>query len=98
MQRYIRLTAAALVTSGSLTLAACGGHHDRAADRAPATTANGEVAPAPAAPAPDTAYHHHSKLGGALVGAAAGHAMGGHAVLGAAAGALVQHERNKHHR
>lgn len=39
---------------------------------------------------------HHSKLGGALVGAAAGHALGHHAVAGAALGALVQHERNKH--
>lgn len=39
---------------------------------------------------------HHSKLGGAVAGAAAGHMLGGHAVLGAAAGALIQHERNKH--
>jgi hypothetical protein len=39
---------------------------------------------------------HHSKLGGAAAGAAAGHMLGGHAVVGAAAGALYQHERNKH--
>jgi hypothetical protein len=38
---------------------------------------------------------HHSKLKGALVGAAAGHMLGGHAKAGAVAGALVQHHRNK---
>ena len=38
---------------------------------------------------------HHSKIKGALVGAAAGHMMGGHAKAGAVAGALVQHHRNK---
>ena len=38
---------------------------------------------------------HHSKLKGALVGAAAGHVLGGHAKAGAVAGALVQHHRNK---
>ena len=43
------------------------------------------------APAPK----HHSKLKGALVGAAAGHMMGGHAVAGAAAGAMIQHHRNR---
>jgi hypothetical protein len=37
---------------------------------------------------------HHSKLKGAVVGAAAGHMMGHHAVAGAAAGAMVQHHRN----
>ncbi|NUQ20183.1 MAG: hypothetical protein HOQ09_04400, partial [Gemmatimonadaceae bacterium] len=45
-----------------------------------------------------TAAPHHSKLAGAAVGAAAGHMLGGHAVAGAAAGALIQHERNKHAR
>jgi hypothetical protein len=38
---------------------------------------------------------HHSKLKGALVGAAAGHVLGGHAKAGAVVGALVQHHRNK---
>lgn len=37
-------------------------------------------------------------LAGAALGAVAGHALGGHAVAGAAAGALIQHERNKHGR
>ena len=49
---------------------------------------------AQAAPAAPQAKHH-SKLKGALVGAAAGHAMGGHAKSGAVVGALVQHHRNK---
>ena len=38
---------------------------------------------------------HHSKLKGALVGAAAGHVLGGHAKSGAVAGALWQHHKNK---
>ncbi len=41
---------------------------------------------------------HHSVIGGALVGAAAGHMMGHHAVVGAITGAVIQHERNKHQR
>lgn len=44
-----------------------------------------------------TPVKHHSMLKGALVGAAAGHVMGGHAKAGALAGALVQHHRNKKH-
>jgi hypothetical protein len=44
-------------------------------------------------PAPQA--KHHSKVKGALVGAAAGHVMGGHAKAGAVAGAMVQHHRNK---
>lgn len=96
MNNPIRLRALALLASASLTLASCGGH-DKSG------TANGDVA-TPAAnsgystPAParmDTMQKHHSKLGGAVVGAAAGHMLGGHAVLGAAAGALIQHHRNK---
>jgi len=80
-------------------LSACGGGHDRT------TTSNGEttVQNAPVAttagPANTTMVvpeKHHSKLGGALAGAAVGHVLGGHAVAGAAAGALIQHERNKH--
>jgi len=58
---------------------------------APATTTSPASMDADTMTAP-----HHSKLGGALVGAAAGHMLGGHAVAGAAVGALVQHERNKH--
>lgn len=46
------------------------------------------VAPAPQA-------KHHSKIKGAVVGAAAGHVMGGHAKAGAVVGAMVQHHRNK---
>jgi hypothetical protein len=46
-----------------------------------------------AAPAP--VAKHHSKLKGALVGAAAGHVLGGHAKSGAVAGALWQHHKNK---
>ena len=38
---------------------------------------------------------HHSKLKGALVGAAAGHMLGGHAKAGAVAGAMWQHHKNK---
>lgn len=39
---------------------------------------------------------HHSKIKGAIVGAAAGHVLGHHAKAGAVAGAVIQHERNKH--
>lgn len=97
-----RIYAIALITSASLTAAACGGHKDAAnGDVATTPAANGGyVAPAntPTSSVPlDTARRaHHSKLGGAVAGAAVGHMLGGHAVLGAAAGALVQHERNKH--
>jgi hypothetical protein len=38
---------------------------------------------------------HHSMVKGALVGAAAGHMLGGHAKAGAAAGVLWQHHKNK---
>jgi hypothetical protein len=55
----------------------------------------GVVGAQQAAQQPAPAAKHHSKLKGAIVGAAAGHAMGGHAVAGAAAGAMVQHHRNK---
>ncbi len=104
MQSQFRSYVKLLVVSAGLTLGACGGH-TRAADTA---TAGGEVGNAYPATTPadsaatasrmdTTTYKHHSKLGGALVGAAAGHMLGGHAVAGAAAGALIQHERNKHH-
>jgi hypothetical protein len=89
----------ALVISASAA-GACGGGHDQ-----PATTSNGNVSQTPVTSTPSGATNsattapveqHHSKLGGAVVGAAVGHVLGGHAVAGAAAGALIQHERNKH--
>lgn len=46
-----------------------------------------------ASPAP--VARHHSKIKGALVGAAAGHVLGGHTKSGAVIGAMVQHHRNK---
>ena len=86
---------AIVATSMLSALAACGHKESQAA---------GDVSSSPPATQPSTAVvdtvtpEHHSKLGGALVGAAAGHVLGGHAVAGAAVGALVQHERNKHNR
>ena len=77
----------------TLAATACGGGHD--------TKENSAVAGTPASSAPsatEVPAAHHSKLGGAAVGAVAGHMLGGHAVAGAAAGALIQHERNKHRR
>lgn len=47
------------------------------------------------AQAAQAAPKHHSKLKGAMVGAAAGHMLGGHAKAGAVAGALWQHHKNK---
>jgi outer membrane lipoprotein SlyB len=92
------IASAALLVSAALPVAGCGGHKD------PNTsTATGEVAPpssaipagtsptVSAAPAPAP----HSKVKGAIVGAAIGHVLGGHAMAGAAAGAIIQHERNK---
>ena len=88
-----RLRAAVAGTVMIAGMAACGGHDTKT------TASGGEVgttatssygAPMDSAPA-----KHHSKLGGALVGAAVGHVLGGHAVAGAAAGAMVQHHRNK---
>ena len=52
--------------------------------------------PAPGVETTKATSKHHSKLAGAAAGAAAGHVLGGHSVTGAAAGALYQHERNKH--
>ena len=98
------VASAALVLSAALPVAGCGGHKDQNTG-----TASGDVAqPAGATPtssipngtaptvAADTATAHHSKVKGALVGAALGHVLGGHAMAGAAAGAVIQHERNKH--
>jgi zona occludens toxin (predicted ATPase) len=87
-----------LIILGSLTLilSACGGKKDYGATTTtPASTdstltqsqqTNGTV---------DVTPKHHSVLGGAVAGAAAGHMLGHHAIAGAAVGALVQHERNK---
>jgi hypothetical protein len=89
----IRKFGALVAASAGLTLGACG-HKENT------RTAAGDVGTPPSysAPAADTAVApaQHSKLKGALVGAAVGHVLGGHAVAGAAAGALLQHERNKH--
>ena len=90
-----------LLVPGVLLIAgtyACGGHDDKAAASASdaGTTATPGVPATSAAPVDSAPATHHSKLGGALAGAAVGHVLGGHAVAGAAAGALVQHERNKH--
>jgi len=95
-------TIRAIVAAGSLSaLAACGHKNDQQAAGDVATPGSAAVPVAPATGNPtvvadSTTPDHHSKLGGALVGAAAGHMLGGHAVAGAAVGALVQHERNKH--
>ena len=101
--RHSGQTLAALALGSALAVGACGKSHDAATTR----TSGGEVV-TPANPSTATAptttrvgsvpAKHHSKLGGALAGAAVGHVMGGHAVAGAAAGALIQHERNKHRR
>lgn len=101
MKNTIQMRAVALMAAASLTLAACGGRDKSASNGEVATPAanSGYSTPAasPTATVPiDTVQKHHSKLGGAVAGAAAGHMLGGHAVLGAAAGALIQHERNKH--
>ena len=104
MRNRFHHLALSILAAGSVALTACGGHDVKNSS----TTAGGDVsatpgtmpAATPSASTPmamDTARTaHHSKLGGALAGAAAGHMLGGHAVAGAAVGALVQHERNKH--
>ena len=58
-------------------------------------TAAGPSVQAQQATAPAPVAKHHSKLKGALVGAAAGHVLGGHEKGGAIAGALWQHHKNK---
>lgn len=84
-----------IALAASLSLAACGKHDNTNVSNgevaAPAATPTTAAAPVDTVPA-----KHHSKLGGALIGAAAGHVLGGHAMAGAAAGAIIQHERNKH--
>jgi hypothetical protein len=105
MQNRIQRVAAVALTAGSIAIAGCGGGSRQASNaNGDVTTSNaaGSAAVTPAAPMDSTsmarAPQHHSKLAGAALGAVAGHALGGHAVLGAAAGALVQHERNKRQR
>lgn len=57
--------------------------------------AGGSSMHAQQAKAPAPVAKHHSKFKGALVGAAAGHVLGGHAKGGAVVGALWQHHKNK---
>jgi hypothetical protein len=100
MKHSLRSHATALIASASLIAAACGGHDKSGAANGDVATPAGGAYSTPAATptassAVDTTRAHHSKMRGAMVGAAAGHMLGGHAMLGAAAGALVQHERNK---
>jgi hypothetical protein len=81
------------IATALFAVSACGGGRSKE----PAATDYQPVPPTASTTPVDTpATTHHSKLAGALVGAAAGHMLGGHAVAGAAAGALIQHERNKH--
>ena len=107
MRHGIRRVSAIVATAAGLSITACGHKQDTtataggdvaypSASTSPAGTPTTDpatpVAVGPTAQVPV----HHSKLKGALIGAAAGHMLGGHAVAGAAAGALLQHERNKH--
>jgi hypothetical protein len=86
------LTAASLL----LVFGACGGNKAASETSTSQVTTDSTLAQTQtAAPGDTTAHQHHSVLGGALVGAATGHVLGHHALAGAAAGALVQHERNK---
>ncbi|HEX4683464.1 MAG TPA: hypothetical protein VH277_12180 [Gemmatimonadaceae bacterium] len=107
MQNRLKAYATIVTAAATMSLAACGGGsksdyngtNTSAGDVAPPAAST--VTPSTAAPATEasvdtTAPDHHSKLKGALVGAAAGHFLGHHALAGAAAGALIQHERNKH--
>ena len=96
MKNRIQVRAVALIAAASLTLAACGGRDKSASNGDVATPAANSGYSTPTTVRVDTVQKHHSKLGGAVAGAAAGHMLGGHAVLGAAAGALIQHHRNKH--
>jgi hypothetical protein len=102
MQHTTRARIAVALTVVTIPLAACGGKSDRqtaagdVANPSSSTPASGSTATDSATPKSDSTTDHHSKLGGAVVGAAAGHLLGHHAVAGAAAGAMIQHERNKH--
>lgn len=107
MRTGIRRVSAIVATAAGLSVAACGHKQDTTATAGGDVAYPSALAPAVASPTTDSATPvavgptaqvpvHHSKLKGALLGAAAGHMLGGHAVAGAAAGALLQHERNKH--
>ena len=97
MRNRIERVVAVALTASSVALAACGHGDNRQVN-----TSRGDVASPTPGYAADTAAtaapKHHSKLAGAAMGAVAGHMLGGHAVAGAAAGAIIQHERNKHNR
>jgi hypothetical protein len=103
VQRNIRVQIALALVVASV---ACGrGKSERSAagNVAPPSSTQPTVAPSTpygpptaAVETTQTTSKHHSKLAGAAAGAAAGHMLGGHSVTGAAAGALYQHERNKH--
>ena len=101
MRNRLRTFSGIVAASVGLTVGACGGHKDNAAaaggDAAypPASAPAAAATPMSDSTAVAQTAPHHSKLKGALVGAAVGHVLGGHAVAGAAAGALLQHERNK---
>jgi hypothetical protein len=100
--RYQRqmLAAVIMIASGVATTACSGGHDKNPATAGGDVSASPNATPVATSPAPavveTTTAPHHSKLKGALVGAAAGHMLGKHAVAGAVAGAVIQHERNKH--
>jgi hypothetical protein len=101
MNRTLRILTAAVVILASLPVAACGRSSNKQ-QSAPGVVGtpsyNTSPSAAPTAYPADTARtpRHHSKVKGAMAGASAGHLLGHHAVSGAAAGAVVQHERNKH--
>ena len=98
MRNRIQRLSAMFIAGVGLSVTACGRSHDDNAQASAATVpapAQSAVVPVQT-PVADTVTAHHSKVGGALIGAAAGHVLGGHAVAGAAVGAIVQHERNKH--
>jgi hypothetical protein len=85
----INRTAALLLASSTLAVAGCGKKDYSSDNSTPVAQTTSADSTAPG-------YQHHSVLGGAIAGAAAGHVLGKHAVAGAVAGAVIQHERNKH--
>lgn len=98
MRSGIRRVAAVLLAAGGLAVTGCGRSHQSASANNPTTT--NAVYPGTGAPAVAQAdtmrRRHHSIIAGAAAGAVAGHMMGHHAIIGAATGAFIQHERNKH--
>ena len=96
----VRRSAVVLLTALALAVTGCG----RRAGTPPGQHVTVTNATYPGVGAPAVAVdtlrrgHHHSIIAGAAAGAVAGHMMGHHAIIGAATGALIQHERNKHHR